>query len=676
MIVSRANKRKLINMNDTTLTADSPSAEIALILGTAGHIDHGKTALIHALTGKNTDRLPEEKKRGITIELGFAQLHLEPFKLGIVDVPGHEKFVRNMLSGATGLDLAMLIVAADDSVKPQTLEHLEILRYLDIAAGIIVITKTDLVDDELLELVEEEIREICQNTFLQDSPVVHTSAHTGDGIDKLKQTLRQQCQSIVDSQLNKQSEMFRLAIDRSFTLEGHGTIVTGSVTSGRLNVDDQVTLEPSGDIVRVRSLQNHDHSVQSIVRGERAAINLAGIKPHQIHRGMELASAGFLQPHKLLSVSLRVSDSAKHPLKNHSRTQLHIGTTNIPLSLKLLDADVLYPGETGLAQLALDYQVVCTWNQPFVLRLESPVTTIAGGRILHPRAKRIGFGDQESLQFLAQLDATNPEIDRVEAAIFLEGLPPTKTDALELLTGVADTEHLVMQLLESASVFDYSPSSTGSNNRLNLVHPLALRRIWPQIRNILQKEHDRNPLKTNLAMAPLRTRLAYLGTEHQVNQVFSHFQREGYLALHSGNVTLKGQGPQLTKNERKLLEETVRQIRQAGINTMLVKEIESQAGAQKAAVEQLLQVAVANNELVEISPVYFIHSDILSEVKQQLQIQLDPEESYTMSEIRSILNTSRKYAVPLCEYFDRIGFTIRTNDQRQLCGEQPLSSES
>ncbi|MBT4846871.1 MAG: selenocysteine-specific translation elongation factor, partial [Planctomycetaceae bacterium] len=226
-------------MNESTTTADSPSNEIALILGTAGHIDHGKTALIHALTGKNTDQLPEEKKRGITIELGFAQLHLEPFKLGIVDVPGHEKFVRNMLSGATGLDLAMLIVAADDSVKPQTLEHLEILRYLDIAAGIIVITKTDLVDDDLLELVEEEIREICKNTFLQDAPIVHTSAHTGAGIDELKQTLRQQCQSIADRQLNKQSEMFRLAIDRSFTLEGHGTIVTGSVISGQLNIDDQ-----------------------------------------------------------------------------------------------------------------------------------------------------------------------------------------------------------------------------------------------------------------------------------------------------------------------------------------------------------------------------------------------------------------------------------------------------
>ena len=217
---------------------------------------------------------------------------------------------------------------------------------------------------------------------------------------------------------------------------------------------------------------------------------------------------------------------------------------------------------------------------------------------------------------------------------------------------------------------------TGSNTRLNLVHPIALRRIWTQVQNILQKEHDRNPLKTSLAMAPLRTRLAYLGTEHQVNQVFSHFQREGYLTLHSGNVTLKGQGPQLTKNERKLLEATVQQIRQAGINAMLVKEIESQAGAQKSAVAQLLQVAVANNELVEISPTYFIHSDVLQKIKLLLQNQLDPQKSYTMSEIRSILNTSRKYAVPLCEYFDRIGFTIRNNDQRQLCSEQPLSPES
>ena len=676
MIVSRANKRKLKNMNKTTITADSPSAEIALILGTAGHIDHGKTALIHALTGKNTDRLPEEQKRGITIELGFAQLHLKPFKLGIVDVPGHEKFVRNMLSGATGLDLVMLIVAADDSVKPQTLEHLEILRYLNITAGIIVITKTDLVDDDLLELVEEEIRDICKDTFLQDAPMVHTSAHTGAGINELKQTLQQQCQSIVAGQPSKQSEMFRLAIDRSFTLEGHGTIVTGSVTSGQLNVDDQVTLEPSGDIVRVRSLQNHDLSVNSVVRGERAAINLAGIKPHQIHRGMELASAGFLQPHKLLSVSLAVSKSAQHPLKNHSRTQLHIGTANIPLSVKLLDTEMLFPGETGLAQLALDEQVVCTWNQPFVLRLESPVTTIAGGRILHPGAKRIMFDDQESLQFLGQLAASNPDITRIEAAIFLAGLPSTGTDALELLTGVANCEQLVLQLLESGSILDFPQSGTGLHAKLNLVHPIALRRVWDQVRNILQKEHARNPLKTSLAMAPLRTKLSYLGTEHQINQIFSYFQKQGHLSLHSGNVMLKGQGPQLTKNERKLLEATVEQIRHAGISTMLVKEIESQAGAQKSSVAQLLQIAVANNELVEISSTYFIHADVLQKVKQQLLDQLDPQKSYTMSEIRSILDTTRKYAVPLCEYFDRIGFTIRDNDQRQLCREEPLSPQS
>jgi len=286
------------------------------------------------------------------------------------------------------------------------------------------------------------------------------------------------------------------------------------------------------------------------------------------------------------------------------------------------------------------------------------------------------FDDQESLQFLSQLAASNSDVTRIEAAIFLEGLPPTKTDALELLTGVADTEQLVSQLLESGAVFDYPHSATGSNTRLNLVHPVALRRIWNQVQNILRKTHERNPLKTNLAMAPLRTRLAYLGSEHQINQIFSYFQQQGYLTLHSGTVTLKGQGPQLTKNERKLLEATVQQIRQAGIKTMLVKEIESQAGAQKSAVPQLLQVAVANNELVEISSTYFIHSDVLQEVKQQLHNQLDPQKFYTMSEIRSILDTTRKYAVPLCEYLDRIGFTIRNGDQRQLCSEQPLSTES
>ncbi|MEC7565598.1 MAG: selenocysteine-specific translation elongation factor [Planctomycetota bacterium] len=634
----------------------------ALILGTAGHIDHGKTALIGALTGTNTDRLPEEQKRGITIELGFAQLDLPPYKLGIVDVPGHEKFVRNMLAGATGLDIAMLVVAADDSVKPQTVEHLEILRYLNLSAGLIVLTKCDLAEPDLLALVEEEVRETCQNTFLQDAPIIRTSAITGEGIEELKQQLQKLCQHVANTLPATPSDMFRLAIDRSFSLEGHGTVVTGSVTSGQLSVDDHVHLEPGGLPLRVRSLQNHDQSVNQIVRGERAAINLAGIKPENIHRGMELATSGFLQPHQRLSVSLTVSPTARLPLKNHSRNQLHIGTANVALSVKLLTTDVLHPGETGLAQLALDEPVVCTWNQPFVLRLESPVITIAGGHILQPEANQISFGDAESNQFLQQLSAANSPLERVEAAIFLRGLPPRSAQHLERTAGVPDYQKAVEKLLQSETVLQLDHTAS----QPQLVHSASLRRAWKQVERILQKEHEKYPLRTSLSIAPLRNRLNYLGNDTEINRMLSYFQKQGHVQIHDGTVALKGQGPRLTKNERKLLGNTVDQIKQDGLNTLLVKEIEAQAGSLKDSVQQLLHVAVANGDLVEISEQYFVHTLTIEQVQQQLTTKLDPEESYTMSEIRNHLQTTRKYAVPLCEYFDRIGFTVRDGDQRHL----------
>ena len=306
---------------------DGHSELVPLILGTAGHIDHGKTALIRALSGTDTDRLPEEKKRGITIEPGFAQLILPPFKLGIVDVPGHERFVRNMLSGATGMDLVMLVVAADDSVKPQTIEHLDILRYLDVHAGIIAITKCDLVDQELLELVEEEIREACQGTFFEAAPCIHTSSETGQGIEDLKTAIKKQGSLIQGELPDIQDAPFRLAIDRCFSVEGHGTVITGSVTSGQLRVDELVMLQPGEHEVRVRSLQNHDSTVESVIRGERAAINLAGIHPNEIKKGMELATVGFLSPHHLLTTQISVfKSSAAFTASSTEKAALPFGT--------------------------------------------------------------------------------------------------------------------------------------------------------------------------------------------------------------------------------------------------------------------------------------------------------------------------------------------------------------
>ena len=393
-----------------------------LILGTAGHIDHGKTALIRRLTGTDTDRLPEEKKRGITIELGYAQLELPPYKLGIVDVPGHERFVRNMLSGATGMDMAMLVIAADDSVNQQTREHLDILRLLRLSHGIIVITKCDLVDEDWRELISEEARQLCQGTFLQDAPLVQTSAETGEGFDQLREELLKAAQAVT-ARYDEQALAgpFRMAIDRVFTMAGHGTVVTGSVTSGTASLGDSLLLEPGNVEVRVRGLHNHDDEVPQVQRGQRAAVNLAGVHNGDIRRGQELASPGHLHADTLVTARLEMLPQVIRPLKDRAAVRLHLGTAEINCSVKLLDKEKLEPGQEGLVQFYLREPAVSVWGQPFVIRTESPMVTIGGGTILDPAATKLRMIDDEVLKQVQLLDSEDP-LERAAAACFVTGL--------------------------------------------------------------------------------------------------------------------------------------------------------------------------------------------------------------------------------------------------------------
>ncbi len=370
----------------------------------------------------DTDRLPEEKKRGITIDLGFAELEIGEFRFGIVDVPGHERFVRNMLAGATGMDVAMLVVAADDSIKQQTREHLDILRLLALRAGVIAITKCDLSESDWIDLVEDEIRELVSGTFLEQAPIVRTSATTGLGLDEVREHLAVAAgQSLEARPRAAANAPFRMAIDRTFTIAGHGTVVTGSVSSGHCSLGDDLIIEPGAVKVRVRGLQNHDRSVETLHRGQRAAINLAGIHHEQIVRGQELATPGHLKPSRLLTVRIQMVAGASRPLKNRSRIRLHVGTADLAATVVLLDKDSLRAGEEGLAQLFLAQPTVTTWNQPFVLRSPSPVVTIGGGQVLVPDAEKIRRADAKVLQWIRQLRSADP-VQRASAAVYFAGL--------------------------------------------------------------------------------------------------------------------------------------------------------------------------------------------------------------------------------------------------------------
>ncbi len=410
-----------------------------LVLGTAGHIDHGKTALVRALTGVDTDRLPAEKQRGITIDLGFASIDLGEVRMAVVDVPGHERFIRNMVAGATGLDMALLVVAADDSVMPQTREHLEILRLLGLSGGLIALTKCDLADETWLEMVADDVRALVAGSFLEGAEIVRTSATTGMGIDRLKVALKELADGLAT---RPDAGLFRLAIDRSFTVAGHGTVVTGTVSSGSVAVGDELELMPLGKVVRVRGLQRHDHPVSSLGRGVRAAINLSGVHHSEVARGNELGSPGYLAAARVVSVELRASANAPRPIRHRARYKVHLGTTETTATIGLLDGREVEPGESAFAQLFLAGPIVAVHGEPFVLREESPPATLGGGLVLQPLSRRFRRRDTVAIDRLRRL-AGSDATARVTAVLAARGAHPWTEPML-----VRDTGFSVEQLRE------------------------------------------------------------------------------------------------------------------------------------------------------------------------------------------------------------------------------------
>ena len=632
-----------------------------LILGTAGHIDHGKTTLIKALTGVDADRLPEEKRRGITIDLGFAELLIGDYRLGIVDVPGHERLVRNMLAGATGMDLVLLVIAADDSVKPQTREHLEILRLLKLEAGVIALTKCDLADSEWIELVEQEIGELVEGTFLARAPIVRTSATTGEGLGQLRDMLTQAASSVASLRTDEHHSPFRMAIDRTFSIEGHGTVVTGSVSSGQVQLGDDLCIQPGAIQGRARGLQTHDRSVPHIGRGQRAAINLAGIHHAQVRRGHELASPGHLVPSNLLTVSLSLLKSATRPLKNRTRVRVHLGTAEMIATVRLLDGSHLAPGETAYAQLYLAEPAVSTWSQPFVLRNESPVVTIGGGNVLDPCANKIRRSTTDVQENLAHLTSDNWVL-RASAALYFSGLGAWQPSQLAQTAGVHQGEKARQELIDRGDLVELDISPTRSVS----AHRRMLELLSERIEAVLQKLHEQQPLRASIDRSTLVHRFDYLGEEPLISALLDWMQHAGRIELTARGVALAGHNAKLSAGEKLVFQTLVDRYRRAGFQPPTVKECQEETNKLRDAVPQLIALAAAQGELVEISREFYVHADTEQELRNRLRQKLVSSDGLTLSEIRGILETTRKYAVPLAEYLDRQGFTKRKGDLRVL----------
>jgi len=633
-----------------------------LILGTAGHIDHGKTSLIGALTGTNTDRLPEEKQRGITIELGYAHLDLPPYRLGIVDVPGHEKFVRQMLAGATGMDVALLVIAGDDSVKQQTTEHLDILRMLDLPAGVIALTKCDLVDDDWLEMVEEEIRNLVSDTFLKDAPIIRTSSKTGDGLDELKSALANACEKVAATdRANLGKAPFRMAIDRAFSIEGHGTVVTGSVSSGTLNTGDQLEIQPGDISVRVRGIQNHDEAADSVSRGQRAAINLAGIKQGEVERGHELAGSGHLISSKLLTVELNILAQVKKPFKDRTRIRFHVGTAELFGNVRLLENEEIEPGQTGLAQVYLSEPAVTVWNQPFVIRRQSPVETVGGGRILQPNAARIRKPDETDLKMIADLKSDAPTY-RAGASVYLANDVNWKPDELHRAAGIVDVDSVAQQLVDDQTIQTIQVSTSRSIT----VHKHRFDQLGLRVMKTLERLHRDHPLRFTHARLAFNAEFTYMNQPELLAAVVDDLKKQKKVNANVNSIGLVGYGPKLSKGQRQLLDSLINQLKDAALKAPTVADLVKSASKNKESVVELLEMAVENGDLAKLNSDYFLHASVIEHVKSQLAQAPNVADGLTMSEIRTLLDTSRKYAVPLCEYLDRVGFTQRDGDVRRL----------
>ncbi len=634
---------------------------VDLILGTAGHIDHGKTSLIKALTGIDTDRLPEEKRRGITIDLGFACLEVGPYRLGIVDVPGHERFMRNMLAGATGMDLALLVVAADDSVKPQTVEHLEILRLLDLPAGVIALTKSDLVEPDWLAAVAEEIREVTQGTFLAQAPIVPTSVVTGQGLGELCERLQEAAAVAAAHRRAQEKVPFRMAIDRVFSVPGHGTVVTGSVSAGQARVGDELVIEPGTIHVRIRGLQNHDRSVEQIHRGQRAAINLSGVHREQIRRGHELAAPGHLEPATCMTVRLNLSPSTPRPLKNRTRVRVHIGTAELLAQVRLLESKLLEPGHESWGQLMLEQPAVAVWKQPFIIRSESPVRTIGGGLVIDPHAEKIRKATETDRERLMVWLAGRDE-ERADAALFYRGWRPWQPSDLMRMAGVVDAQAVLDALQQRQRLVSIQLSP----QRRAFVHRGLWDRAADQLVQVVTRLHREQPLQTGFQPQQIAPRLRWSPSHQYFEPLLQYAVATDRLKQDARGVRAPDQGPVLSHAEQQLLLDVLHVLHQAGLEVPAVNQLQSNAGRLARSVPALLQLAASQGRLVRLTDELFIHPEIDQQCQAIIRQRLAEVGTATLSQIREWLGTSRKYAVPYCEYLDSIGVTERVGDYRRL----------
>jgi selenocysteine-specific elongation factor len=553
-----------------------------------------------------------------------------------------------------------LVVAADDSVMPQTREHLEILRLLGLRHGLIALTKCDLADETSREVVELEIHELVQGSFLENAPIVRTSAQTGEGIAELKTAIAQACRHV---EARTVKEWFRMAIDRSFIVQGHGTVVTGSVTAGNIRVGDEVEWLPKRERVRIRSLQNHDKTVDEVHRGMRAAINLAGVPHENVIRGQELATPGYLQPARVVTVRLHCLADVRRPIKHRVPVRFHLGTAEIMGTVSLLDCDTIEPGQWGLAQLFLEQPATATWGQPFVLRESSGTQTLGGGQVLQPVAKKIRRRHLEILERIERLWSGSPA-ERALTVAWFGGFSGFGSDDLVRGAGVGpeEAQELSNRLRANGDLVEISTSHA----RHMMLHADMVKELEQRLLQVLARLHEQNPLMSAHDRQKVQSHLDYIGNEALVHGTIDRLIQKKQVAGDLRRIARGDFKPKLSTNLRKLKDKLVAAYQEARFQPPEPASFAGQAGGNAANLNDLMDVCVAEGYLVPIAEDLYLHSDAEAEMRRLVQERLAESPGLAVSEIRDLLGTTRKYAVPLCEYLDRIGVTRREGDLRIL----------
>ena len=627
-----------------------------VIIGTAGHVDHGKTCLIKALTGIDTDRLKEEKKRGITIELGFAYLDLENGqRVGIVDVPGHEKFVRNMLAGAGGMDLCMLVVAADEGIMPQTVEHLDILSILGIKNGVIVITKTDLVEPDFAELVAEDVKELVQGTFLENAPIVPVSVYQEQGLEQLKKVLQEQCNALTE---RGEAGHFRLPIDRVFSLKGFGTIVTGTLMEGKLKKDQNIVLYPENVPVKVRSLQVHSKDADAAYAGQRVAVNVPDRKKEEILRGDVLATSDSLYPTMMADVKLEVLKHTERTIKHGSRVHIYHGTRELLGKVSLMNREEVKAGESCYAQLRLEETTVLRKGDHFVLRFYSPVETIGGGVVLDACPKKHRKNDKKAYKAF-EIKEHGTEAERVELS-FLEHQGRFYT--LKQLVNKCgldknQTRNIVKKLAEAGALILLYDEV--------YIHQEELKLYEKRAAAFLDKFHKEFPLKEGMGIEEARNKLELGGNPKITDAVLEVLKQNKVLKEEHGLISKYRFKVVVKEDEDAIVRQITEHYLAFGF-APLATELYLKEHYKQKKFKPVFTALLNKKVLIRLDEQYCLHKDHYQYAKEVFQKIAVEKTVVTLGEFRETLGCSRRVAVPILEYFDKTGFTKKTEEGRVL----------